>query len=297
MKWRVTKEQEPILLREYLKEIQGFSRRIIKGIKFHNGSLLVNGDSVTVRKELKEGDIVEVLFPTEQRGSFMKAESIPLDIIYEDDAVLVINKDAYIATIPSMHQGSGSIANGILHHYELNDINYTVHIVTRLDRDTSGLLLVAKHRLSHSILAKSQKAGEIQRRYQAIISGHLEAKKGTIDQPIARKPGSIIERMVDESGKRAVTHYQVVQELAGYTLLNIGLETGRTHQIRVHFAHLGHPLVGDDLYGGDSTKLRRQALHCTSLTFEHPITKVQHTFKSELPNDLKQIIQQGESIL
>ncbi|GGM24746.1 putative RNA pseudouridine synthase YjbO [Paraliobacillus quinghaiensis] len=296
MKWKVTNEQEGLLLRDYLRNVQGFSRRIVKGIKFQGGSLLVNDVSVTVRKVLQESDIVEVRFPPENRSPFIVSERVPFTIVYEDNDVLVIEKPQGIATMPSIHHKSGTIANGILHHFEENGLDYTVHIVTRLDRDTSGLLLVGKHQLSHSILAQSQKKGEIDRRYQALIPGQLEKKKGTIDAPIARHPDSIIKRMVDTSGKHAVTHYQVIKEVKGYTLVQVKLETGRTHQIRVHFAYLGYPLMGDSLYGGSREVIKRQALHCTSLTFNHPITKQSYTFTSPLPTDMKKLIQEGTSI-
>lgn len=292
LKWYVEKDHDQMLLRDYLRDVQGFSRRIVKGIKFQGGTLAVNGEFVTVRKVLQQGDLVEVSFPQEQHGMYLKAESIPLDIVYEDDDVLVIDKDPNMATIPSNHHPTGTLANGILGHYSGKNINYTVHIVTRLDRDTSGLLLVAKHRLSHSILADGQKSGDVARQYQAIIPGHMEIKEGTIDQPIGRKPDSIVERMVDVDGKRSVTHYQVLEETAAYSLLHVVLETGRTHQIRVHLAHLGHPLLGDKLYGGDNDVMKRQALHCVSLAFTHPLTKERHTFTSPLPEDMKQIIQQ-----
>ncbi|CQR47990.1 Ribosomal large subunit pseudouridine synthase D [Paraliobacillus sp. PM-2] len=290
MKWQVTNEESGLLLREYLKDTKGFSRRIIKAIKFQSGSLLVNGECATVRRVLHENDIVEVVFPKEHRGSFMRAEPVCLNIVYEDDDVLVIDKMAGMATIPSIHHTKGTLANGILYHYEKNQIDFTVHIVTRLDRDTSGLVLVAKHRLSHSILAMDQKQGKIERRYQAIVSGHLQEKQGRIDAPIARNPASIIERRVDISGKRAITHYHVLEETNSDSLLHIRLETGRTHQIRVHFSHLGHPLVGDELYGGKTDVLHRQALHCVSLSFIHPITKEKHTFTSKLPADMQKLL-------
>lgn len=285
------KEESGLLLREYLKERKGFSRRIIKAIKFERGSLLVNNEFATVRKVIQTGDTVEVKFPKEHRGTFMKPEPLELDIVYEDNDILVINKPAGIASIPSVHHKTGTLANGILHHYEKKQLDFTVHIVTRLDRDTSGLILISKHRLSHSILAIEQKKGAIERRYQAVVSGHLTEKEGTIDAPIARNPNSIIERMVDPSGKRSVTHYQVLKQTNTDSLVHIKLETGRTHQIRVHFAYLGHPLLGDELYGGEVGVIKRQALHCVSLSFTHPITKKHYIFTSDLPPDMKKTLQ------
>ncbi len=287
----MTKEESGLMLREYLKERKGFSRRIIKAVKFEPGCLMVNNEFATVRKVIQTGDTVEVKFPKEHRGTFMKAEPLDLDIVYEDNDILVINKPAGIASIPSIHHKTGTLANGILHHYEKKQLDFTVHIVTRLDRDTSGLILISKHRLSHSILAIEQKKGAIERRYQAIVSGHLTEKNGTIVAPIARNPNSIIERMVAPEGKRSVTHYQVLKETTTDSLVHIKLETGRTHQIRVHFAYLGHPLLGDELYGGEVERIKRQALHCVSLSFTHPITKKHYTFTSDLSPDMKKILQ------
>ncbi|MCT2535665.1 RluA family pseudouridine synthase [Aquibacillus koreensis] len=289
MKWIVAKEYDDILLREYLLQIRGLSRRILKVVKFKGGDLLVNGESSSVRRKLHTDDVVEVVLPPEERGASMEPEDIPLDIVYEDDDVLVINKPPGMATIPSLNHTTGSLANGILGYYEKHNLNYTVHVVTRLDRDTSGLLLVAKHRYSHSILSRDQKEGTVNRRYYAVIQGELEEKQATIDAPIGRKPGSIIERMVTDEGQRSVTHYNVVETSPYYSLLDVKLETGRTHQIRVHFAYLGYPLVGDNLYGGNTEKLKRQALHCKSLAFYQPITRERLTFKCKMPEDMRSL--------
>lgn len=289
MKFTISKQQEGMLVREFLLE-KGFSRRIIKAIKFQGGSLLVNGEFCTVRRKLEESDELVVVLPQETRGAYLKPEKLPLTIVYEDEDVLVIDKPPGIATIPSLHHTSGTIANGILGYYEDLRLSYTVHIVTRLDRDTSGLLLVAKHRFSHSILSKDQKQGLVNRSYYAVIEGQLEKKKGTIDAPIARKGDSIMERMVKEGGQRAITHYKVAKETPSYSLIDIKLETGRTHQIRVHFSYLGHPLIGDDMYGGNKEIIARQALHCKSLAFTQPMTKVRIDLQSQLPEDMSRVI-------
>ncbi|WP_229683162.1 RluA family pseudouridine synthase [Virgibacillus oceani] len=287
MQWTIKQEHEGMLIRDYLQQVHGFSRRILKAVKLDGGEIAVNGVPQTVRFVLAADDVLTIQFPPEDKGTFMEPESIPLSIVYEDDAVIVIDKQAGAATIPSRHHATGTIANGLLAYYAKHSIPYTIHIVTRLDRDTSGLLLVAKHRYSHSILAASQKAGKVKRKYRAIVEGHPLQRNGTIDAPIDRKEGSIIERAVVSSGKRAVTHYEVVDESPSHTMVNVQLETGRTHQIRVHFAHLGHPLAGDDLYGGSVTRISRQALHCCELTFMHPITKEIVHFQSAVPDDMR----------
>src|SRR5699024_6209081 len=192
----------------------------------------------------KTDDQLEIYFPPEKKGYYMEAEDLPLDIVYEDPYIIIINKDPGMITIPSPHNPSGTVANGLLFYYEQNDINYTVHVVTRLDRNTSGLLLIAKNRYVHSLFSKSLAKGKVKRQYKAIVEGQLEPKKGTISANIGRKKDSIIERAVIKDGKNAVTHYEVQDQTKEHTLVNIALETGRTHQIRVHFSYIGHPLAG-----------------------------------------------------
>lgn len=286
MKCIIHSEHVGMTIRDYLKEHRRFSRRILIAVK-QEGNILINHVPQTVRYMLQEGDLLEIAFPKERVGEFMVKEEMDLSIVYEDDSVIVVDKPPGIATIPSHHHPIGTIANGILGYYEKHHIPYTVHVVTRLDRDTSGLVLIAKHRYSHSLLASAQKEGKIKRKYKALVEGNLQKVSGTIDAPIARKEGSIIERMVKETGKRAVTHFKVEKRLSSHTLVNVQLETGRTHQIRVHFSHINHPLAGDDLYGGKTDCMKRHALHCYKLAFEHPFTKEYIQLESNLPGDMK----------
>lgn len=290
MKWTIKECYEGMLIRDYLQQVHGFSRRIIKGIKFDGGKITVNGAVQTVRYPLVVGDVLEVSFPPEKIGSTMEPEDMNLTIVYEDDAIIVIDKPAGMATIPSFNHPTGTVANGVLGHYQKNRIPYTIHVVTRLDLDTSGLVLIAKYGHSHSLLSASQKAGKVRRKYVAMIEGNIGGMKGTIDAPIDRKEGSIIERAVKETGKRAVTHYKVIKESHDHALLEIKLETGRTHQIRVHFSHISHPLAGDDLYGGSKNLIDRQALHCCEICFEHPFTGEVIQLQSPLPKDIVEII-------
>ncbi|WP_404821800.1 RluA family pseudouridine synthase [Oceanobacillus halotolerans] len=290
VEWTIKKEHEGFMIRDYLQQIHGFSRRMIKAIKFDGGNILVNGSPQTVRYILQTGDCLTIEFPNELKGATMEPIEMELSIVYEDDNVIVLNKPAHIATVPPLHHPRISIANGLLHYYKQKAIPYTVHVVTRLDRNTSGLLLVAKHRYSHSLLAASQKKGEVKRHYQAIVEGHLAKPKGTIDLPIGRKEDSIIERRVDPAGKHAITHYEVLKEIGELSLVRVKLETGRTHQIRVHFAHLNHPLAGDDLYGGSIERIDRHALHCDRLAFIHPKTKELLEFEVLMPEDMQCLI-------
>lgn len=293
MKWQIEKEHHGLSINDYLQEVHSFSRRIIIAIKFDGGQILVNGQPKTVRYSLVMGDLLTIVFPPERRGSNLKPEEIPLTIVYEDEDVIVINKEAGMATMPSLNHQSGTVANGLLSYYEKNDIPYTIHIVTRLDRDTSGLLLVAKHRYSHSLLANLQLQGKIKRSYKALIEGHLNPEQGKINAKIARKENSIIERTVSDCGKEALTYYKVVAEHKNLSLVDVVLKTGRTHQIRVHFSHIGHPLIGDDLYGDPHDQMKRHALHCEQLSFEHPLSKQWISLNMPIPDDMERLIAQG----
>lgn len=296
VKWKINKENEGCLLREYLRSTGNISRRMLTDIKYNGGKLVVNDQEVTVRYRLEVGDQVEVIFPPEQRSQLLFPRAIPFTIVFEDEDILVINKPPCLATVPSVYHPDGALANGIIHHYNQQEIPYTVHVVTRLDRDTSGLLLVAKHRYSHSILFQQQQDNKVKRRYQAIVSGHLLKGEGTISAAIDREPGSIIERKVAEKGQRAITHYKVMAEGKNVSLVEMRLETGRTHQIRVHFSSIDHPLIGDSLYGGDTSFLTRQALHCTYLSFDHPVTQERMTYELPIAEDMKAAWQYYNSI-
>lgn len=245
----ITSAEDGMTVKEYAGEL-GISKRLLTDIKFGGGDLQINGEHVTVKYVLKEGDLLIVKFPEEQVSETLLAEPVPLDILYEDEHVLVINKQPYVSSIPSREHPSGSIANGIIDHYQTTGVRATVHLVTRLDRDTSGIMLVAKHRFAHSILSSAQKNGLVKRRYAAVVHGRMAQMEGTVDAPIGRHPDSIIERTVTPDGQKAVTHFYVTCANDDMTSVALQLETGRTHQIRVHMSYLGHPLCGDTLYGG-----------------------------------------------
>ncbi|QOY34188.1 RluA family pseudouridine synthase [Anaerobacillus isosaccharinicus] len=287
--WHVPKTYHDRLLRDFLREEKQLSRQGLTEIK-RSGSLFVNGAPVTVRVLLKEEDEVTVIFPPETRGQGLNSIDLPLHIIYEDEHLLVINKPANLPTIPSIYHPDRSLANAVLFHYDKNNIPYTFHAVNRLDRDTSGLLIVAKHRYAHDLMTKEQKAGKVKRTYIAIVHGQMEELSGVINAPIGRKEESIIEREVRSDGQQAITNFKVIKRLEEETVTELCLETGRTHQIRVHLAYLGHPLLGDDLYGGQLTKIDRQALHSFQLQFFHPLLEKEMNFSIEPPPDMSDII-------
>lgn len=289
IQWVIEEKDHEKLVKDFLKEHE-ISKRGLAAIKFKGGCILLNDKPVTVRKSLMTGDKLLVEFPEEIRSDGMVAEDIPLNILYEDPYILIINKPQGMNTIPSREHPVGSLANGIAGYYEKSSLQSTVHIVTRLDRDTSGIVLVAKHRHIHHLFSEQQKRSQINRTYEALASGTFNEVNGTIEKNIRRKVDSIIEREVHPEGQYACTHFEVVHQYPSFALVKLRLETGRTHQIRVHLASIGHPLLGDDLYGGSVKLIKRQALHCRYLQFYHPILQKELHFEAPLPNDLKKLL-------
>lgn len=291
LKFTATKEGQ--LLREALSEWR-ISKRALTAIKFEGGLLTVNGIERNVRHSLEIGDVVEVKFPPEEKSEGLVVEYDPLRIVYEDEAILVLDKPAHQSTIPSREHPTQSIANHVCGYFEQQGLASTVHIVTRLDRDTSGLLCIAKHAHIHHLTGLAQRSGEISREYEAIVHGHVKADKQSILAPIGRKDTSIIEREVREDGQFAHTDVTVLCrfDMQGepMTHVRLKLHTGRTHQIRVHMAHLGHALVGDELYGGSRTYIDRQALHCVSLKMLHPLSGEILHFSSPLMDDMQRLL-------
>ena len=284
-----TKERQ--LLREAIEQY-GISKRALTAIKFNGGEISVNGVEQNVRYPLSVGDTVTIKFPIEEASEGLIPERGKLSVIYEDEYVLVINKPPFMSTIPSREHPTGSVANVVLKHLLESDTLSTAHIVTRLDRDTSGLMCIAKHRHIHHIMSEQQKKGLVSREYEALAYGKVETQ--SIIAPIGRKETSIIEREVREDGQFAHTDVRVIRVLGedvdAISHVRLQLHTGRTHQIRVHMSYLGHPLLGDELYGGERNVIARQALHCAYLQFIHPISQQLMTFECELPNDMRTLL-------
>jgi 23S rRNA pseudouridine1911/1915/1917 synthase len=286
-------EQEQILLREFLHS-NGISKRTLTAVKYDGGRLLVNGMEQTVRHMLHKGDAVTVQFPPEEPSIGLVPEIGNLAIVYEDEAILIIDKPAGQGTIPSRDQPIGTVANFVAGKFEAENVPATVHIVTRLDTDTSGIVCIAKNRHIHHLLSEQMQTTGFDRSYTAFVEGYIEKDVFTIEEPIGRKDGSIIERTVRQDGQYARTDVRVVDRFERngqpYTIVSLKLHTGRTHQIRVHMQWLGYQLAGDDLYGGARTLIGRQALHCAAIGFRHPLTDEPMTFKSDLPKDMEQLI-------
>jgi len=275
----------PMPVRAFLKAHQGISNTIWKRIK-NSGTFAVNGTICNATQaNVKNGDIItyDILRPTD-----ITPEDLPLDIRYEDEWLLIINKPAGQLVHPTTKENSGTVGNALMHYFAAKGEAHAFHPVHRLDRDTSGLLLVAKEpQIQYQLSPKGCK--NFQREYQAIIPGELTPAAGLIDAPIARALPSIILRKVSPDGQSARTHYRTVKTNGQLSLIELQLETGRTHQIRVHMAHLGHPLLGDDLYGGNMDFIQRQALHAFRLSFKHPMTGEKLVITAPPPADFLRI--------
>lgn len=277
------------LLREALQG-WGISKRTLASVKYGGGRILVNGNEVTVRHPVAAGDAVTVVFPLEELGKGLKAEDGEMEIVFEDETLLIVDKPPLQNTIPSREHPSGSLANVVAGHFENHGVPATLHIVTRLDRDTSGLVCIAKNRHIHHMLSVQQKEGTMSRRYDAIVHGRVQEEEFTVTAPIGRKNSSIIEREVRGDGQFAQTEVKLIKAYEDFSHVELKLNTGRTHQIRVHLAHIGHALVGDDLYGGKREKISRQALHCRRLEMLHPVTGAALRFESPNRQDMAALI-------
>lgn len=246
----------------------------------------VNGKSVKVNYKVKENDEITVTIPDPEELD-IQAEGMNLEIYYEDADVLVVNKPRGMVVHPAPGHTSGTLVNGLMHHCtDLSGINGVMRpgIVHRIDKDTSGLLMVAKNDMAHESLVNQLVAKTVTRRYKAIVHGVIPHDKGTIDAPIARDKKERQSMTVDENGKHAVTHFQVLERFKDFTLVECRLETGRTHQIRVHMKYIGYPLAGDPKYGPKKTlDMNGQALHAGILGFDHPRTGEYIQFEAPIP--------------
>lgn len=284
--YSIPKEYDGTDILGFLKS-RGYSHTVITHLKHTPDGICRGGAWVRTCDNLRCGDRLTVTIEEKEGSAGIAPVSLPLHIIYEDEDLLVIDKPAGMPTQPSQGNHDNTLANALVCYYSRRGIPFTFRCINRLDKNTSGLLIVAKHMLSASILYAMIKERRIHREYLALAEG-LTPSEGTITAPIARRSLSMIERCVDETnGEYACTHYRRLDYRKGYSLLSVTLDTGRTHQIRVHLKHIGHPLPGDFLYHPDYTIISRQALHSCRLTFPHPVTGKLMDFVSPLPDDMR----------
>ncbi|MEO2507912.1 RluA family pseudouridine synthase [Clostridium paraputrificum] len=289
---KVSKEYEGATIREFLKEDLGLSSRLIRRSAIEK-RILVNKKEVRMRYIVHSGDLVQINLQSDESQN-ITPEKMDLDIVYEDEDILVINKKPYMVVHPTKSYQSGTLANGVLFYFKETNQNCIVRLVSRLDMNTSGLIIIAKNQFAHMALSKEMEGNNLEKRYLAIVHGNLKEKEGTIDAPIYRPDGEEFGtmRIVDERGQRSITHYKVIESFKDADLVECLLETGRTHQIRVHMKHLGHPIYGDTLYGfeGDEELIPRQALHAYGLDFKSPKTKETLSLRAKLPDDMESLL-------
>ncbi|WP_326910385.1 RluA family pseudouridine synthase [Sedimentibacter sp. MB31-C6] len=273
------------ILRENLK----FSKRLSKSLELSN-NIYLNGNTTKLNKSVFRGDILSIKFEEEEES--FEAVNMQINILYEDTDLLIVNKPPYMVVHPTKSHQNDTIANGVAYYFKQKGIHRKVRLVNRLDMNTSGIVIIAKNPYAHNELANQMKSNVVDKYYYAIVKGAVEKDEDIINEPIARlKPDDII-RVVNPSGKECITHYQVENRLIDgtNTLVKLKLETGRTHQIRVHMKYIGHPILGDTLYGQESSLIERQALHCYEMKFQQPITKELINIRCPLPNDMTKLL-------
>lgn len=274
-------------LKELLKVYFYISDRLLLKLK-QNNKILVNGKIANIHNSLNCGDLVEIIIDFEEDNSNIIPVKMDLNILYKDDALLIINKPAGIPVHPSMDHFTDSLSNGVRFYFDSIGLKKKIRPVNRLDRNTSGIVIFAKNEYIQECLVRQMKVGLFKKEYIAICEGKFEHEEGTINAPIGRKENSIIERCVRVDGDTAITEYKVLKynETNNYSIVKCNLKTGRTHQIRVHMSYIGHPILGDTLYGNSSNLIQRQALHSYKVKFIHPIYREEATFSAKLPSDM-----------
>jgi len=280
--------EEDLTLKEVLLDKLNFSVRSLAKMK-REKTVLVNGQFKKPSTNIFKGDLIEVKID-EDMANF-EPQDLNLDIIYDDFDIIMVNKPPFMVVHPTKSHFDKTIANGVTDYIIKKDEKVKVRFVNRLDMNTSGLVIVAKNAYAHHVLSKDMSEDKVSKKYITVVKGIVKDDEGTINQPIYRPTEDSVKRVVDERGQTSITHYRVLDRLNDATVLEVKLETGRTHQIRVHMNYIGHGIIGDELYGYvDETLINRQALHAYSLEFMQPRTKEVLKFKADIPKDIKELI-------
>ena len=279
----IYKGTEPIKIKKYLQSL-GMGHRLFNDLKNGEGEFLVDHRKVRPTTQILPNQPLTVKAQPELADDTVEISNEPLNIVYEDDNWMVVDKPAGVTSIPGPTVQNNTVLNRVKGHLIANNsADLRPHLITRLDRFTGGLLLIAKHHIASSMISQQVQQHQMLKEYIALVEGQIMDEHGKINKPIGRQEGQAA-RIIDENGQRALTEYWVEERGAKWTRVRVRLHTGRTHQIRVHFASIGHPLIGDHLYGGDTSKYDHQLLHASKISFNDPFTLKQRTFTSELPS-------------
>ena len=283
------------MLRDWIHENIRLSGKMLKYLKYQNDGILVNGQRCTVRRVLQTGDTVTLALLDHDSATDLLPVNIPLSILYEDSDLVVPSKPPQMPTHPSHNHHDDTLANALAYRYKQMGVPFVFRPINRLDRDTSGAVLIARSKFSAGLLSRSMQRGEIKKKYLAVLEGCMEQDAGVIDHPLHRTAESIIVREIcspdTPDAEAARTEFRVLARGAECTLVEASPITGRTHQLRVHFASLGHPICGDALYGIPNNRIARQALHAQKLAFPHPTTGETISLTAPIPYDLQALIQ------
>jgi len=282
--YKVSLGENRILIADYMSGTLDFSSRQTKKL-IKDKKVLINGKAAYRDNKLKNGDILEIDL-SEESGIVTKAENIELSIIYEDEYILAVNKPPFMLVHPTPNHPTGTLLNAAAHHFEEQGVKAVPRLLNRLDMNTSGIVVIPKSAAVHRKLDDMMKSGKIKKFYMAVIEGTIEPEKGIIDRPIGKDEADPIRRKVRSDGQPAITIYETLKKSNDYSLVRLELATGRTHQIRVHLSYLGHPIIGDTLYGKESPLIGRQALHSSDMVLPHPEGNGTIKLYAELPADI-----------
>ena len=289
LKYLVKSNDNYTNVKEVLKAYFKISDRLLLRLK-NSKNIFLNGSPTYVSKEINPNDEITVIIDFVEDSSNIIPTKINLDILYEDDYYLVINKPSNLPVHPSMLHYENSLSNGVKYYFDSIGLKKKIRPVNRLDKDTSGIVIFAKNEYIQECFVSQMKSEDFQKEYIAICNGIFEEKSGTINLPIGRKEGSIIERCIRSDGDTSITHYEVLKDQNNISVIKCLLETGRTHQIRIHLSSIGHPILGDTLYGDKNSDISRQLLHAYKVRFIHPITKKKLEYIAPIPFDMKKFI-------
>lgn len=282
-------EEENLTLKEVLLDKLNFSVRSLSKMKRYK-TVKVNNTYIRPADKINKGDLIEVRI--EEDMADFKPQDLKLSILYDDFDIIMVNKPPFMVVHPTKSHYENTIANGVTHYIMEKDEKVKVRFVNRLDMNTSGLVIVAKNPYAQFVLSSDMKEDKVEKMYIAVVKGVVKEDFGTINEPIYRPTDDSVKRIVHEDGQPSVTHFEVIERLKDATVLKLKLETGRTHQIRVHLNHIGHGIIGDELYGYvDENLIKRQALHAYSLKFKQPRTRENLEFNAPLPKDMEELIE------